>query len=525
MARLNKNDLQQMGEDYFRRLEPERLVEVAKNLHELAVEQLEKLEETSKTSSRPPSSDDPFKKGKSGKSELTNIRPEEPASPEENKKEEIGADGEPEKEQSASKPAKKSPQGFGDPKRTAGKQPGAKGKWRSTPLKAERIIPHYPEQCAACNGEGLVPDAKPHGGYYQFELMPGEGGFKIECQLHHYYGATCSCGHYTQAQPGKGDISEESNRKTQLQLKEYVLVGAMLASFIASLSVRYRFSRAKIQEFLRDWYGVELSTGTIDQSIREAGFACTPVVEALLEELQSADLLHIDETPWYEGGDFCWMWVVLNSTTAVFRIGSRTKEAFLQLVSSAFVGWLVSDGYGAYRTHPQRQRCLAHLIRKALALAQAVDEDAKQLAQWLLEEMRELIHTIATTGQDDPDEPISWRLHQLALISTGSQHPKLKALAWEILNDWSAVVAFVFNPELPVTNNDAERALRHPVIARRISYGTRSSEGSKAYAALLSVIETCRLRNLKPWTFLAEVIRQRRKGLPAPSLTLPLQVA
>jgi hypothetical protein len=91
-------------------------------------------------------------------------------------------------------------------------------------------------------------------GYYQCELLPGEGRFKIECQLHYYYGATCRCGHHTLSQPGEGDISEVSTRKTQLQLQEYVLVGAMLASFIASLAVRYRFSRAKIQEFLSDWY-------------------------------------------------------------------------------------------------------------------------------------------------------------------------------------------------------------------------------------------------------------------------------
>ena len=35
MARLNKADLEQMGEEYFRSLEPGRLVEVAKNLHSL----------------------------------------------------------------------------------------------------------------------------------------------------------------------------------------------------------------------------------------------------------------------------------------------------------------------------------------------------------------------------------------------------------------------------------------------------------------------------------------------------------
>lgn len=61
MARLGKADLAQMGEDYFESLEPKRLVEVTKNLYELAVEQLEKLEESSRTSSRPPSSDNPYR--------------------------------------------------------------------------------------------------------------------------------------------------------------------------------------------------------------------------------------------------------------------------------------------------------------------------------------------------------------------------------------------------------------------------------------------------------------------------------
>jgi DNA-binding transcriptional regulator YiaG len=45
MARLSKSDLAQMGETYFESLEQKRLLEVAKNLYELAVEQLEKLEQ------------------------------------------------------------------------------------------------------------------------------------------------------------------------------------------------------------------------------------------------------------------------------------------------------------------------------------------------------------------------------------------------------------------------------------------------------------------------------------------------
>lgn len=75
--------------------------------------------------------------------------------------------------------------------------------------------------------------------------------------------------------------------------------------------------------------------------------------------------------------------------------------------------------------------------------------------------------------------------HRIVFVTSGVchlgkkvKHKKLKALTSEILNDWDAVVAAVNNPDLPLTNNEAERALRHAVIPRRISYGTRTNEDS-----------------------------------------------
>jgi hypothetical protein len=514
MARLKKADLEQMDETYFKSLEPERLVEVAKNLYELAVEQLEALEQNSQNSSRPPSSDNPYQSSaKKVKEDQTEELPED-----EMVVETAATDTE---ELSTAKEAiTPLTKGFGQ--RKAGKQPGAKGQWRNQPLKAERTINHFADTCAACNAslDQSSQAEKPHLGYYQLELEPKEQGFTIVCQLHHYYGATCVCGHHTQAVPGQGDCSEIVGRKTQLKLQEYTLIGPMLATFIASLSVRYRLSRAKIQEFLQDWAGVAVSIGSIDTAIRAAGLACSPVVEDLIEQLQASQQLHLDETTWYESGQLRWLWVAINSTCVVFLIGARTKEMLLQIIGTAFVGWLISDGYGAYRWYEKRQRCLAHLIRKALAITQAVDTEAKQIGQWLLEEMRELIQELATAGSDHPEDPGTIRLQKVAQLAQASEHQKLKALAKEILHDWDAVVAFVTNPDLPVTNNDAERALRHAVIARRIGFGTRTSEGSNAYTALLSVIETCRLRGINPWTFLAQVISLRRQGLDAPLIPL-----
>lgn len=501
MAQLDKDDLVQMNEDYFKSLEKERLVEVAKNLHQLATDLWEKQQQSSENSSQPPSKDNPYG------SKVTT----EESNPGSESETELGQT-ELDKRDESSEPEKKQKS-----KRKPGKQPGGKGFGRKQPLKAEVIIPHYPHKCTACNHDLSESESQRYMGYYVLELEPELFGLRIVTQLHHYYRTTCSCGHCTHAKPGTGLVSVVEGRSKDLQLTEYVLVGVFLATFIASLSVRYRMSRTKIQEFLNDWTNTELSIGTIDRCIRETGIACVPVVEELVEQLQQADILHLDETHWYESGKLHWLWVAVTTKTAVFHIGSRRKEELSYLVTEAFIGWLISDGYAAYRSYPKRQRCLAHLIRKAIAITGAINHKAAQIGQWILDDLKELIELIAEGSEDNRlIRKIIAGLRRVCHLGKKADHTKLQALAKEILNDWEAVIAFVKNPELPPTNNEAERALRHAVIARQIGFGTRTREGSLAYSSLLSVIETCRLRDINPWTYIAEVLALARQGIGPP---------
>ena len=54
--------------------------------------------------------------------------------------------------------------------------------------------------------------------------------------------------------------------------------------------------------------------------------------------------------------------------------------------------------------------------------------------------------------------------------------------------------------------------------ARHISRGTRSEQGSRAFALLDSPIETCSCRAASASQYLATVIAAARKGLPLPPI-------
>ncbi len=460
--------------------------------HELARELANRLGADSRTSSRPPSSDDPYRRG-----DDDDGKP--PAAP-------PGKTGKPDEKKAA---------------RPAGKRPGTKGFWRSQPIVASAEVAHAPTACAAC-GAALGPDLERRcvSAHVSLELERGVMSLQVTAAKHVYFAVRCLCGHETVARPGVGRRSEIEGRRRNLQLSERCLVGPMLATFIAALSVRFRLSRRKIQEFLLDWLGLELGAATINRCVHEFGLASEPVVERLLQEVRAADIVHLDETPWYEKGKLRWMWVASTALETIFRIGSRCKEELTELIGESFLGWLITDGYRAYRDHPRRQRCLAHLIRKGLALALGYYGEGRAFGEDLVRDLRRLIERVHD-GEDAQTPAVRRLMARIKWNCQQNRHEdeeKVRQLAGEILNDWDAVVAFVFDPTLPPTNNDAERALRHAVIARRMSFGTRTDEGSRFYAAALSVIDTCRKRGVETWGYVRRLIATARSGLPAPAI-------
>jgi len=502
---LTQHDIQQIDADYLEALSPKELLAVSLKLLQDLQEAHDRFNQTSKNSSRPSGSFAPW--------EGSVIEDEDDDDTVEDKNTSQGNDTEKEKKKTEPLDDKNSP-----PPKKPGRQKGTKGHGRKTNREITGIKENRAKNCALC-GKELEEDAefKPYGGFLVLDIVIGEKGIEVT-HVKHLYGETlCSCGHKTETKPARS--KKEENWRTELT--ERRLVGPMLAALIVSLSLRSRMSRMRIQEFLKDWLGIRLSKGTINNTIREAGQAVEPLEEELIEEIKKAVLLHADETSWKENGTLRWLWVLVTADVTLFLIGKRSWDVIASILES-YSGWLMSDGYMAYRKYAKRLRCWAHLIRKARGLSESLNREANSFGTKVLETFTLLIKQVYK-AREGPDINLKedyllqlTELKKLCEKHKDSKHDKTRKLARELLNDWDTIWTILAHPELPMTNNIAERALRHWIIFRKISFGTRTNEGSRAFSLLASVIETCRQRKILPWPYLAEVIDARRKGAPLP---------
>jgi len=528
---LSDHDLRQLDRARLHELDGERLRALSEKLLADLKEARERLNQTPSNSSRPPSSRAPWERGEASEREdgLDGDSGKGGENAGEGACESRGGERETD-EGNDEKPESSSKSQVPEEGRP-GRRIGAPGASRTQRLAIDEERRHVPERCACCGAESSAAGEKAHNARYEIELVvAGEGrvGLSLRHTKHLYFERSCPCGHLTRAEPGACPDDPDWT----VALSEWHLVGPLLASFICALSLRLGASYRRIREFFLEWFGLSLSTALISQCRHEMGRALEPVVEAELEEaLRQAELVHVDETGWPQAGEALWLWVFVSTTTVLYLIGRRTRALLRSVLDETFAHWVMSDGYSVYRIYNERLRCWAHILRKARGLSESLDAETQCFGRQVLETFEALMEAVYAARAAPPQPPGSLRRQQRERIerlwtlcvtnAKGERPAKVRALAHELLNDWDTFWVILEHPHLPLTNNEAERALRHWVIVRRASQGTRTEQGSRVLALLASVIDTCRKRAVSPWPYLAEVLRQRRQGLPAPALPQP----
>ncbi|MEX6779355.1 IS66 family transposase [Limnospira fusiformis] len=320
------------------------------------------------------------------------------------------------------------------------------------------------------------------------------------------------------------------------ELPENIIPGQDLSThlqgMLAWLGHYGHLSYAKQQEWLREWGKIEVGVGTLEAISTRVASAVSAPVKELQHWIPHQSHVHADESPWLVNGVKEWLWVISGQGYSFFHAGdTRSRAELEQILGQSFAGVLSSDDfsvYNGYQVHAQ-QKCLAHLRRhfkqvsclkmphqKELgsAFIALIDEafarhrqwretrEASAYASWA-ESFRVRVHRAIETWR-----PLSG--HAAGLLLKSLTH---KAHQW-----WY----FLDHPQVPPDNNRAERALRLAVTKRKVAGGSRSWQGFRRSATLLTVIESCRAQGRSVVEFFERALSLATRGLSHQLSLIPI---
>ena len=281
-------------------------------------------------------------------------------------------------------------------------------------------------------------------------------------------------------------------------------LGVNLVSLIVTLREEGRLPVRRIQWYLRTFHQLKLSVGAIVRAVHQVARHGGTAVAETLERIRSSPVVHADETGWRENRVNGYVWTFSTPAERYFLRRGRGGEVVDEALGEEFGGILASDFYAAYDHYPGlKQRCWAHLLRDIHKLKALYPEDAV-LAKWAngVRWLYDRARAWAAAGGRLPargELVLERRLLKLCRPFLEDPMAPQAKLCRRIERHIKELFVFVTHPDTPSDNNAAERSLRHLVISRKISGGTRSEAGSGSKMTLASLFGTWRARGLNPF--------------------------
>jgi transposase len=225
------------------------------------------------------------------------------------------------------------------------------------------------------------------------------------------------------------------------------------------------------------------------------------------------------------------LWTATTADAALFVIAEHcNREQFDALIGTSYPGIVISDRWNGFsHLDPERRQvCWSHLKRDFCHHADGLAEQ-KTFGESGLELTRRVFAAWRANQHEHHDRkrlkreiaPIQTDLRTLLRAAT----PKNRRNRWHrrfannLLKVWPALWTFLTVNGVEPTNNPAARALRSPVIHRKLSLGTQSETGERFAERALSAAGTCRLQGRSLFTYLSELITAHSRGDPFPALT------
>ena len=409
---------------------------------------------------------------------------------------------------SSTHPHDKPPPAKTPSKRRRGGQPGHAKHERPLipPEQCAAVVPVIPSQCRRCGRALAGVDPQPL--RHQVWELPDIKPSVTEYQRHRL---VCSCGCSTCGALPAGVPAGQA--------------GPRLIAFAAVLMACFRQSKRRAALFMSTILHQPASPAWLVSLQGRAAEAVRPAYDELAAQLPRQQVLNIDESPTKQGTSKAWVWTFVATGFTLFACRtSRAADVLQELLGQAYAGIIGCDRARMYWSMGRLQWCWAHLRRDFQALIDSPCHTGKRLGRDLMRPTKEMfalwqkVRDGAITRRTFRRRMKPIRVKIDALLLRGHFNARTHGFCAELVKHKEHLWTFVDVPGIEPTNNAAERALRHAVIWRKLSFGTQSAAGSRFVERLLTVVETCRRQERNTFAWLADAIHCHFSHQPVPSL-------
>ena len=281
--------------------------------------------------------------------------------------------------------------------------------------------------------------------------------------------------------------------------------GLKLMLLVLILKLDCRIPSNKVTSILSSVFGVKISDGEIYNILRQLSEAFGDYYSEIEKRIKEALIKNIDETSWRINGKNYWLWIFINKEIALYVVRKkRSSKVPIEILGNQEGKIIIEDRFSAYNKFAkvsgcEQQICWAHLLRNSKDLAEHYIE-----AKYIHRRMK-YIYEKAKEGERKEK-----LLHWMDLIASRDYRSTevFKFVKSVCRNHRENLFRFVDNPEIDSTNNRAERGLRHAVVIRKISNGSRSEDGAEITARLLSILQTMKLQEVNPFNGAMDLLQK-----------------
>ena len=341
---------------------------------------------------------------------------------------------------------------------------------------------------------------------------------KLECTEHRAEIKECPCCQRTCTAPFPADI------------KAPVQYGKNFRTLLAYLYDAQEGASLRIGEMCEEMFSYAVSEATLQSARQELHQALEPFEERLVEILPQEPILHADETGVPINKIDHYLHCLCTPLLTFFAIHLKRGKKAIQAIGiiPRFKGWLMTDFLSSYLAFDNclHTFCKSHLMRELVFL---FEQHQQQWAKDLYDLFLEMLKCIK--DRKSRDAPLSkkefkrWRRRYRNILQAGRQanpltptqlaRKRLKQSKEQNLLDRlegyeDCILAFLWNWDLPFTNNEAERAFRMMKTRLKISGCFRTLEGARRHVRIRSYISTVRKHGLP----VLEQLRNALDGRP-----------